>query len=323
MSDQTIASDLNTLPLSVANTGFMLDRLGMDCGPLQFLRELTQNAIEAIRRTSRKTGEIIWDADWVTFDLENKFKLCVTDNGDGMTGEDMVKYINHLSASGGVQSHRENYGVGAKIAAATRNHAGLIYLSWKSGQGSMVHLWRDPSNGQYGLQQLARPDGTYGHWAFVENDVKPETIQSHGTRVVLFGNRAEDDTMKAPEGAPSPSRWVTRYLNTRYYRFPAGIVVKAREGWEYDRNDKDRNLLRTIIGQEKYLQSHAQSSGQIELTDAIAHWWILKDEGALSQNSGFIASSGHCAALWKDELYEMTSGRTTTASLQLFGVVFG
>src|SRR6185503_19675409 len=125
------------------------------------------------------------------------------------------------------------------------------------------------------------------------------------------------------EGAPSPSRWVTRYLNTRYYRFPAGIVVKAREGWEYDRNDKDRNLLRTIIGQEKYLQSHAQSSGQIELTDAIAHWWILKDEGALSQNSGFIASSGHCAALWKDELYEMTSGRTTTASLQLFGVVFG
>ena len=37
-----------TLPMTVANTGFMLDRLGQDCSPLQFLRELTQNAIEAI-----------------------------------------------------------------------------------------------------------------------------------------------------------------------------------------------------------------------------------------------------------------------------------
>lgn len=46
-----------TLPLSVANTGFLLDRLGEDCHPLQFLRELTQNSIEAIGRTSERTGE--------------------------------------------------------------------------------------------------------------------------------------------------------------------------------------------------------------------------------------------------------------------------
>ncbi len=38
-----------TLALTVSNTGFLLDRLGQDCAPLQFVRELTQNAIEAIR----------------------------------------------------------------------------------------------------------------------------------------------------------------------------------------------------------------------------------------------------------------------------------
>jgi hypothetical protein len=53
------------------------------------------------------------------------------------------------------------------------------------------------------------------------------------------------------------------------------------------------------------------------------HWWILRNESALSQNSGFIASAGHCATLWKHELYEMTSGRANTASLQNFGVIFG
>src|SRR5687768_11172286 len=52
-----------TLPMTVSNTGFMLDRLGQDCSPLQFLRELTQNAIEAILATRERQGEIVWDVD--------------------------------------------------------------------------------------------------------------------------------------------------------------------------------------------------------------------------------------------------------------------
>jgi hypothetical protein len=51
------------LAMSVDNIGFLLDRLGQDCHPLQFLRELTQNGIEAIKRTG-KPGQIIWDVDW-------------------------------------------------------------------------------------------------------------------------------------------------------------------------------------------------------------------------------------------------------------------
>jgi hypothetical protein len=50
---------------------------------------------------------------------------------------------------------------------------------------------------------------------------------------------------------------------------------------------------------------------------------VLKDEPALTQNSGYIASSGHMAALYQDELYEMVSGRAGVARLQLFGVIFG
>src|SRR2546423_15272726 len=90
-----------TLEMTVANTGFLLDRLGQDCHPLQFLRELTQNAIEAIYRTAEKTGEVVWDVDWTSYELEQSgvFKLSITDTGDGMTGEEMVKYINQLSSS--------------------------------------------------------------------------------------------------------------------------------------------------------------------------------------------------------------------------------
>lgn len=322
MASHAVSSS-STLPLQVKNTAFMLDRLGMDCDKLQFLRELTKNAIEAIQKTPEKIGEVVWDVDWLAFEMTGIYKLSITDTGIGMSGPDMVEYINHLSSSGGLQAHFANFGVGAKISAATRNHAGLIYLSWKSGAGSMIHLWRDPENEVYGLKQLERPNGSFGHWASLEDSAKPELIKTHGTRVILFGNDESEHTIKAPEGVASPSRWITKYLNTRFFRFPEGITVKAREGWEYDLSDRDRNLLRTITGQKAYLDSHAVSSGLVRLSGAVAHWWILRDEKAIGSNSGFINSSGHCAALWDDELYEMTTGRGNTAALQNFGVVFG
>lgn len=144
-----------TLDMSVANTGFMVDRLGQDCAPLQFLRELTQNSIEAVLATPERKGDIVWDVDWAGHQFGGPYKLCIIDNGIGMSGDEMSRYINALSSSAHEQSHDGNFGVGAKIAAATRNHEGLIYLSWKSGQGAMIHLWRDPETHNYGLRQLS------------------------------------------------------------------------------------------------------------------------------------------------------------------------
>lgn len=324
-NDARVAYDAasRTLQMTVHNTGFMLDRLGKDCSPLQFLREVTQNSIDAIRVTSEGQGEVIWDVDWNRYDLTGVYKLACIDTGIGMTGDEMLQYINMLSSSTHVQSHEANYGVGAKVAAATRNHAGLIYLSWKDGVGSMIHLWRDPDTGQYGLRQFRRPDGTYDHWLRIEDSIKPEQIEDHGTMVILLGNDMEENTMDAPKEAASPSRWIARYLNTRYYAFPEGVTVKAREGWEYPRSNTDTNVLRRVTGQKEYLDKHASSSGTVELSSAKVYWWLLKDEKTLTQNSGFVASSGHTAALYQNELYELTTGRSATARLQLFGVIFG
>ncbi len=135
-----------TLKMGVDNTGFIVDRLGRDCAPLQYIRELTQNSIEAILDTSEKAGEVVWDVDWNMYDLEGKFKASVIDTGVGMDGPEMIKYINQLSSSGHEQDHDKNFGVGAKVAGATRNHTGLLYLSWKNGVGHMTHLWRDPEH---------------------------------------------------------------------------------------------------------------------------------------------------------------------------------
>jgi hypothetical protein len=312
-----------TRPMQVQNTSFMLDRLGEDCAPLQFLRELTQNAIEGLQRLPEESGEVVWDVEWSKQTLTEVYKLCVIDNGVGMTGEEMMQYINALSSSVNVLSSTGNYGVGAKIAAAPKNRTGLIYFSWKDGIGYMIHLWRDPHTGNYGLRQLDLPDGGVGFWAYVQDDVKPALIDKHGTMVVLLGNEVSADTMTPPDGTPSPSRWITRYLNTRYFCFPDGVKVKAREGWQFPRSNVDSNLLRTLTGQKVYLDKHAESSGEMDVTGATAHWWILREEDAMSQNSGVVASSGHVAALYQNELYEMVSARQGVARLQSFGVIFG
>src|ERR1700730_13875299 len=102
----TSATDGGGKPLlmTVDKVSFLLDRLGQDCSPLQYLRELTQNAIEAVQRTGMR-GEIIWDVDWISYDLGGgPMKVCILDNGDGMTGDEMIRFINQLSSSGSEQS---------------------------------------------------------------------------------------------------------------------------------------------------------------------------------------------------------------------------
>jgi hypothetical protein len=312
-----------TKRMEVDNLTFLLERLYHDCSPLQFLRELTQNAIEAIQKLPEPQGEVVWDVEWSRYDLTGTYKLSIVDTGIGMTGEEMVRYINALSSSIQRQSRSGNYGVGAKIAAAPRNPHGLVYLSWKDGVGSMIHLWKDTETEEYGLRPLEIREGVEDWWAPVDDLLKPELIKDHGTMVVLLGKDDDQDTMEAPPGAPTPSQWISRYLNTRYFRFPDGVGVKARQGWEFPRSNRDTNVLRGVQGQEKYLEAHAEARGVVELTGAQAHWWVLRDEPALTQNSGYIASSGHAAALYQDELYEMVTGRAGTARLQQFGVIFG
>ncbi|MGH9795714.1 MAG: hypothetical protein ACRD5G_13160, partial [Candidatus Acidiferrales bacterium] len=274
----------------------------------------------AICASPHPKGEIVWDVDWNRFTLTRTHKLAVIDTGIGMTGEQMVHYINRLSSSMHAQSFEANFGVGAKIAAVPRNHAGLIYLSWKDGRGYMIHVWRDPATGVYGLRRFERPDGTAEYWTGVEDAIKPETIDKHGTMVILLGNSDEENTMQAPQGSPMPSRWILRYLNSRYYRFSKGVVVKAREGWELPKGDS-HNFLRTVSGMKAWLEKNSTDSGQVELSGAIARWWILNEN--LDLDAGHHVSGGHVASLFQDELYELQAGRSGVARLQSFGVIFG
>lgn len=235
-----------------------------------------------------------------------------------MTGEEMLDYINKLSSSVHQQSAAGNFGVGAKISAAPNNPEGLVYLSWKDGQGYMIHLHRDEFSGEYGLVRFQNGE----FWIRLQNDVKPEPIKENGTAVILLGMAPEHNTMEPPPNVKMPRKWILRYLNSRFYRLPPGVSLKVREGWDLARNDK-HNFLRTVTGQGPWLDENAESSGTVELPEAAAqaHWWIIREDA--DTNSGHYTPPGQVAALFQNELYEAVHGPAGIARLQAFGIVFG
>jgi hypothetical protein len=328
MPSQQSAGSHRLLAMTVNNIGFLLDRLGQDCHPLQFIRELTKNSIEAIQRTGSE-GTIVWDYEPTTFELEGIRRLCIIDNGDGMTGEEMVRFINQLSSSASKQSLQGNYGVGAKIAAATRNPAGVTYLSWKNGIGSMITLYRDELSQQYGLKQWERSDGTWTHFLPIEDDLKPQLIADHGTMVVLHGYHSSDDTLLAPPGAPAARRWITRYLNTRYFHIPENIKISCREGNILAGGPLDDvGTRRVVLGQGEYLRRYAGLSGSVGVEGGTAYWWIIGEHDEdrtdpIEKYAGHLESRGHVAALYQNELYELSAGRGGMSKLQQFGITFG
>jgi hypothetical protein len=318
---------MKTLPMGVEDTAFLLQRLSLDCGPLQYLRELTQNSVEAIARKNQP-GQITW-----TYDEHGGVKkLTIIDTGDGMTQEEMQRYLNHLSSSSSRQAFDSNFGLGAKISAVAKNPGGVLYMSWKNGEGHMLRTWRDPETGAYGLAPLANGE----HVVKLRPEARPREITDSGTKVVLLGHSDAEDTFSANPDIPAreAGAWVRKYLNTRYFRLPLDISIDCRTAGQSD--DK----MRYVCGMGPVLDGIALDSGTVLLERATAYWWIIPPVGsnlsrpfvppggtkAVNTMKSFQPShyyKGHVAALYRNELYDQFHGRSARTWLQDAGVTFG
>ena len=89
---------MNTLafkPTDVNHEGLtaLIQNLGRDCPPSQYLREFLKNAIEACQRTSEKNYQIILDFNEDIYKETGYYKMSFIDNGDGMSDEQMLEQI--------------------------------------------------------------------------------------------------------------------------------------------------------------------------------------------------------------------------------------
>ena len=312
--------------LAVENPTFLLERLGAECGDLQFLRELTVNGLDAIAaQPGPAGGRVVWDLDWQRSEASGGRirKLAVTDTGTGMRPDQLGRYINQLAASSREQSHTANFGVGAKIAAGSRNPHGLEYRSWHDGHGALVCFKRHP-DGRWGLEPQEWPDGHTDYWRPLGEPDKPWLLrgQDHGTQVVLLGHGERHDTTQAPESVSDARQdWITRSLNSRFRQFPDGIEVLVRD--HHGRGQPGQ--LTRVDGERAHVERRAVAGGTVELSDAVAGWWVLDDDHrARRREAGSWTSSSHVVAVHGDELYDLLAPtRGGYGRLQDFGVRFG
>ena len=319
-----------TQPISVGNPTFLVDRLGMDCSPFQYIRELTQNSIEAIakRRSTGWEGKglIIWDVDWTLVEKLGVYKLQISDNGIGMSGPEIERYINSLSSSGGTQGYTENFGVGAKISAGKENPQGLNYKSWSGSDGVIATFWKDPEVG-YGLQRI-QVDEDFAFYAPISDELKCLPIDDFGTTVTLFGNAERENTYFRES---QKQKWLIQYLNSRYFELPEDVTIKVRDfsnaspaEWPTSPDAKmgrGGSQMRTIRGMHSFLIDNAESHGTVDLDDAKAHWFLLPED--LSVSGGVWDEKSHVAALFQNELYNVKRLSEARSELVRFGITYG
>ena len=80
-----------------------------------------------------------------------------------------------------------------------------------------------------------------------------------------------------------------------------------------------------IDGEQHHLEQRAIAAGAVQLSDAIARWWVLDDDHRARRREGALwASAGHAAAVFGDELYDiLPQTRGGYGRLQDFGIRFG
>lgn len=306
--------------MGVANVGFLIENLGKDAGELQYLRELVQNAFESILRRGSSAGRVEIDYE----EIKGVRKLRITDNGLGMTPDEVRENINMLSASAGTQAFDKNFGIGAKITAAVKNPHGVMYKAWKDGEGSITILGRQ--DGRYGRIGWRNPDDdTVEYWLPLPEADKHAMIDRDGVSVVLLGKSEDDDTTTSPPGADLPSQWISAYLERRYYETPPSITLRVLRPVEiYDSGRGSMRAMHDIIrGQGYYLDKHSDYHGALNLPDVEAkvRWWILSEE--ITAGGKTWNNRGHVGALYQNELYELRVGQSRASALKDFGIYAG
>ena len=323
-----------TSQMRVDNTTFMIERLAQDCAPYQYIRELTQNAFDAIRRKRELgwsgEGNVAWDVDWNLVQSARIYKLQITDNGTGMTPLEIERYINRLSSSTGTQSMEQNFGIGAKITAGVENPLGLVYKSWTSEypQGIFATLWKDQDANVYGLKQYQVGE-SFQHFAPLSAQVeKPSEIIDTGTSVVLMGKNDSENTYLRPG---EKFKWLISYLNERYFELPKDTVLKVREfqnadvpNWPKDNKAKmgeEGTQMRRIQGKRHFLDKYAEKKGILNLTNATLYWYILPEN--LNVSGGIWDEKTQVGAIYQDELYEVKRVQQARAEMIHFGINYG
>jgi hypothetical protein len=335
------------LPMKTTGTEHFIERTYREGGTYQWVRETLVNAIEA------GATRIEYGVEWQAVESNGVYRRVIADNGKGMTGPELVEFFNTFGGGGKpIGGLHENFGVGAKTSLLPWNRYGLVVISWVDGEASMIWVRYEAETGEYGLRLEETEDPETGFFSLDEvyrpyadeehgcnwEAVKPDWIDEHGTVIVLLGNDPSDDSVLGDPNRPEQDiKGISSYLNRRLWD-STGVQVAVDELRTQDRfqwPDSERMAhsaevperrtgVRTIRGARHFIEYAVESfkagrlafHGTVGLSDGTAVDWYLWD-GPRPQVGSYAALGGYIAALYRNELYDVSLHPATFRS---FGI---
>lgn len=305
--------------LRIADEPFLVATTIERCPKTMMIRELFMNAVEAAIRAPIGSQAIEIRA----LDIGGTQKLSIWNTGPGMSSDELHRICDIAASIGKSKGLDENFGMGAKVASLPSNRYGLRYRSNANGVVSEVILGE--RGGIYGRLRRPNNEGQLEEVFDVTDVVAADGVDLSfdWTEVVLFGNNANQNTVRDPyDGNPiTTGQWLADYLYYRFYRLPAGLSVRFLPGTH--KLDGTRSF-RTI-------PDRAFPMGQAETIEAPSgikvHYFYDPPLAGTSHNrsvSGAITSDvSTCAIVYKNELYDLKRSRQWTLDAPLFGIPFG
>ena len=287
----------------------------------QYLREVNKNAEEAIQRVQRVDsnyqGKIIFKRDEEYYEKNNIEKLCIIDNGDGMSFDFLKDYMLKLGASLRNNKHK-NFGAGFKVSALPFNAHGIIVCSWTKGQpGYMVCIHFNNKTDEYEAKMFSKHS-----WVLkLDSSHKPKEIKDHGTKITFLGNKKSHNTMEINPllkkgglfkgNRTGKSVWIPAYLNTKKYKVEDNIQTIVV-------NPDDSRLNVTINGHYKSLRNRCKDHGCVSLSKATMDWFLLPELEKRKVSS--ILCVGQLALVHEDEVLKVNySGKSDRNPLASWG----
>lgn len=308
------------------------------CGNYQWAREFLKNSLEA------SASRIEFGIEWQAVEKLGVYRRTISDDGLGMTSSELQNFFATLGVgSKKIGGLHDNFGVGAKIAALPWNPEGLVVLSYKGGEASMIKIVLDPETNDYELvdyiindqrtcvidpTRIRDEDGI--NWG----TVAPEWAREHGTVVVLLGSESHADTVLGNSRADEKYvKGLSVYLNSRFWDL-SGVKVTVAElrsekknAWPTGPNDKDdarRANNRQIMGARHYVEELQTDKGKLAHSGIIAlddervlvSWYLW--EGDRPSIHMYAKKTGYLAVRYGDELFELSSAKP---NFRAFGII--
>lgn len=194
-----------------------------------FLRELVSNAVDATQKlkTLASTGEFKGTTDGLRVEVKADPKagtLTISDNGIGMTGEEVDKYINRIAFSGAeefVKKYKDNaqaiighFGLGFYSAFMVSDKVEIVTRSYQ--EGAPAVRWTCTGTTDFTMEETTR--------------------EERGTDVILYLNQDEKEFAESER-----VQWLLR----KYCRFlPVEIVCGKEKEWKDGAyHDTERDLI--------------------------------------------------------------------------------